>query len=281
MKNIDISVIVTTKNEEKMLPGLLLSLSRQSFRNFETIVVDNFSTDGTMEVAKEYGIKVFSKGPERSKQRNFGVEKSNGKYVLILDADMQLSENVLEDLLKVVKKHKYAALTVPEKTVGNNFISRVRGFEREMYEKDTTIEVPRFFDKKIFQEFGGYDTKLTGPEDYDLPYRISKVYKIGRGTEYLYHNESNLTLSKLLKKKFYYAKKGALYAEKHPELLKTQGNFIFRKAYIRNWKKFMKEPFLGISFVFVKTLEMVWAILGYIQTVGVAGFIKSLTHYFK
>ncbi len=252
------------------------SVKSQTYKNWEIIVVDNNSTDGTKAVAKKYTDKVFNKGPERSAQRNFGVKKAKGKYVMILDSDMVLGNDVAYDCVQTMKSSSFKALVIPEKTVEDSFISKVRRFEREMYEGDATIEVARFFERKVFLEFGGYDTKLTGPEDYDLPYRISKKYKIGRSKEYLYHDESGLTLKRLLQKKYYYARQGASYAAKHPELVKTQGNLLFRKAYIRNWKKFVRSPLLGLSFIFVRILETIVATAGFISAVGIGGFIKTI-----
>lgn len=279
MKNPKVSIIVTTKNEEKNLGRLLDSVKNQKYKNIETVVVDNNSTDKTKEIAKKYTKKVFNKGPERSVQRNFGVEKSSGKYVVILDADMELSPKVIGCCVKSIKKHK--ALIILERTVGESFMAKIRIFEREMYEGDPTIEVARFFEKKVFNEFGGYDINLTGAEDYDLPKRISTKHTIDWCKEYLLHHEEQLTLRKQLQKKFYYASKSALYAKKHPDLVKTQGVMIFRKAYLRNWKKFVKNPILGGAFLFVKSLETIAAVSGYIKTVGCVEFVKTFFGMFK
>jgi hypothetical protein len=189
---------------------------------------------------------------------------------------MELTEKVLEDCVKTSKKGNFKALIIPERTVGEGFLQRIRNFERQMYMGDMTIEVARFFEKQVFIEAGGYDLKLTGPEDYDLPYRISKKYKIGRGNEYLYHHEESLSLVKLLKKRFYYASQGATYARKHPELVRTQGNLLFRKAYFKNWRKFLENPILGISFIVVRILETIWAVAGFIKAVGYKEFFATL-----
>lgn len=275
-----VSLIVTTRNEEQNIERLLKSLKQQTYKNIEVIVVDNNSTDKTKEIAKRYTKLVFNKEPERSAQRNLGVEKAQGEYVVILDADMELTPRVIEDCMETAKKEIFKVLVIPEKTTGKGLISKIRQFEREMYMGDLTIEVARFFDKKVFEEFGGYDLKLTGPEDYDLPYRISKKYKIGRAHEYLFHHEAALTLPKLLQKRYYYASKGALYAQKHPELVKTQGNLLFRKAYFKNWTKIIKNPIIGILFLGVRTLETIWAVVGYISSVGLLGFLRTLVRVF-
>lgn len=289
--NQKVSIIITTRNSGKTLNRLLKSIKKQSYKRslepqgdykkVEIIVVDNNSSDNTVAIAKQHTRKVYQRGPERSAQRNFGAQQAGGEYLLILDADMELTPKVAEDCVETAISTSHKVLVIPEKTVGKGLIPRIRQFEREMYMGDLSIEVARFFAKKVFTEFGGYDLKLTGPEDYDLPYRISKKYPIGRTKEYILHHEEGLTLSSLLRKKYYYASQGALYAEKHPELIKTQGNLLFRKAYLKHWTKFLKQPLLGISFIGVRVLETIWATAGYISAVGWINFAKTLLNMRK
>jgi len=277
-----VSIIIPAYNEALVLPTLLESIKNQTYKNIETIVIDDASTDSTARVAKPFTPYVFTrKHAERSVQRNFGAEKAKGEYLLFLDADMELSAKVVESCVDVMQKSKHKALIVPEKTVGNNFIAKIRNFEREMYEGDATIEVARFFETKVFNEFKGYDIHLTGAEDYDLPRRISSKYSIGWAKEYIYHHEENLTLMRLLKKKYYYAGESALYADKYPDLVAKQGTILFRSAYVKNWKKFLLHPFLGIAFLGVRILETTWAVCGYINAVGIVKFSKTLFKMFQ
>jgi len=239
-------------------------------------VVDDESKDKTRGVAKKAGAIVFAREhAERSVQRNFGAKKSKGEYLMILDADMELTPKVIEDCVATAKKGDYKLLVVPEKTVGEGFTQKVRRFEREMYVGDLTVEVARFFDRRVFFEFGGYDPELTGPEDYDLPYRMSKKYQVGRAKEYISHHEAGRGVWVLMKRKYKYAKEGANYSQKHPELVATQGNLLFRKAYLRHWRKFLREPVLGFSFVVIRILETMAAVIGFISAVGVIGFVKT------
>lgn len=276
MKSPKVSVIITTKNEEKNIYRILESIKNQSWENIEIIVVDNNSTDNTLKIAKEFTPNVYTKGPERSAQRNYGVSKSKGDFVLILDADMELSLGVIESCIKNINNKK--SLIIPERTVGVGFMAEVRKFEREMYMGDPSIEVARFFPKKVFQEFEGYDTGLTGTEDYDLPKRIMDKYgmeSIGWAKEWIMHHETGLTLTKQLKKKYYYASKSALYAKKHPDLISSQGNMLLRPAYFKNWKKFLQKPHLGVAFIVVKSLETISAVCGFISAVGIIEFIRT------
>ncbi|MBI3397173.1 glycosyltransferase family 2 protein [Candidatus Woesebacteria bacterium] len=275
----EVSVIIPNYNSEKHIGRLVKSVKNQTVK-CEIIVVDDGSVDKTVEIAKKFADKVFPREhKERSIQRNFGASKASGKYLLFLDSDMELTSGVVESCLKNI--NGFGALIIPERTVGVGFMARIRKFEREMYMGDPTVEVARFFPKKIFNEFGGYDTKLTGAEDYDLPKRVSNKYRIGWAKEYILHHETGLTLSKQLKKKYYYAQHSALYVEKHPDLISKQGILIFRKAYLKNWTRFFEHPILGVSLLLIRFLESISAILGFISSVGLTGFVKTFFKMIK
>ena len=82
-----ISIVITTKNEEKHIRNCIESIQKQTFPRdqIEIIVVDNHSTDKTKKIAREYTPHFFTKGPERSAQRNLGAKKSHGIYYMYLD----------------------------------------------------------------------------------------------------------------------------------------------------------------------------------------------------
>jgi len=119
-----VSVIVTTKNEQANIQNCLESIKNQNLNSqspVEIIVVDNNSTDNTVKIAKRYTDKVFNFEPERSAQRNFGIKKANGKYILYLDADMILSENLISECVEKCEKEGYVALYILERIVGKGF----------------------------------------------------------------------------------------------------------------------------------------------------------------
>lgn len=270
MNSVIVSVIITTKNEEKNISNLLSSLRQQTFENFEIIVVDNFSTDKTPEICQEHGVRFYQVGPERSAQRNHGVSQSLGKYVLILDADMMLTLDVIEAcVLEIERNPHIKTIVVPEKSIGENFWSRCKAFERNFYFLDTSenlIEAPRFFPKDIFVEFGGYDENITGPEDWDLPERINKVHPGRVKTKpHILHNEGKISLIKLLKKKFYYGQKTSYYLEKNKiKTFSSKTVYFLRPVFYRYWWEWLRNPLISLGTVYMLTLELVAGGLGYI-----------------
>ena len=70
-----VSVIITTKNEEDVIATLLQSTVEQSYKNIEILLIDNNSTDKTLEIVSKFPVQKYTYGPERSAQRNFGLER--------------------------------------------------------------------------------------------------------------------------------------------------------------------------------------------------------------
>lgn len=263
-----VSVIITTKNSARTLKALLESIKHQSYKEIEIILVDNFSTDETCSIAHRYTKNVYNKGPERSAQRNFGASKAKGKYVFILDSDMELEERVTEECVNVLKNERFGAVVIPEKSFGDGFWTRFKVFEREFYEGEDAIEAARFFRKNLFEEFGGYDLAITGPEDWDLPLRMRKQgVRIGRIKSYILHNELIFSPWKSAKKKFYYASGAGQYLKRHPEMIFSQGNLLFRNVFFKKWRKLLLNPFLTIGMVYVRILETVGAVAGLLMNI--------------
>ena len=173
-----VAVVVTTKNEEKNIANCLESIKGQTWRNIEVIVVDNNSTDNTQAIAKNYTDKVYTKGPERSAQRNYGIiEKARGDYVLFLDADMIITPYLVENCVKFIEKENCVALYLKEIVLGKKYFSRVRRFEREFYD-GTVVDGARFFKREAFISVRGFDETLNGPEDWDLDKKFKQKGKI-------------------------------------------------------------------------------------------------------
>jgi len=253
-----VSVVVATKNEEKNIEHCLQSIKNQTFKNIELIIVDNFSEDKTVELAKKYGAIIYFKGNERSAQRNYGAKLAKGKYLIYSDADMILSPTLIEECVTKCEYDNIDALYVPERIVGIGFWIKVRDFERSFY-TGTVIDAVRFVRKDQFFQVGGFDETLVGPEDWDFDRKIRKIGRTGIACAPLYHNEGKFDLKKYLKKKSYYADGIQKYVKKwgsnDPETVKQVGIYyrligvFFRKG---NGKKLACHPLLTIGMYFLR-----------------------------
>jgi len=253
-----VSVVVATRNEEKNIANCLRSIRAQSFKNIELIVVDNSSEDKTVEIAKKYGAKVHTKGPERSSQRNYGAHVSSGEFLLYLDADMILSPNVVEECVEKCEVGGVDAVYIPERIVGKGFWTKVRDFERSFY-TGTVIDAVRFIRKNLFERVEGFDESLVGPEDWDFDKRIRKIGRTGIANADIYHNEGGFNIKWYLEKKKYYTKGIENYARKWgPNDLETmnQMGIWYRLVGVfveeDKWRKFIKNPPLMIAMYYLR-----------------------------
>lgn len=179
------SVIIPTLNEEKYLPNLLDSLTKQTQKDFEAIVVDGKSKDKTCQKALEFKVKLPSlkvvEGAKRnvSHQRNFGAEKASGEWLVFADADSILMPYFFERLNNYLASHESALLTTwckPDSEItGDAIISLLTNLYIE-----SSIVVRRplapgpltIVKKQVFDEVGGYDPEQKFGEDYDLTRRL-------------------------------------------------------------------------------------------------------------
>lgn len=263
-----VSVIITSKNEGDVIGNLLGSITKQTYKNIEVILVDNYSTDNTLKIARKFGVKSYTFGPERSAQRNFGAERVKGEYLFFLDADMELSPKVIEDCVRVVTLHNVSAVVIPEESIAGDFWGKVKVYERSFYNKrgDLITDAARFFKRDVFFKVGGYDEAITGPEDWDLPETIrTRGYKIGRSKEKIYHYEQEISLEGLFKKKFYYGLSAHKYLKKQKlGIVSPKTIYFLRPVFYKNWKKLIKHPFLSLLLFLMLFVELIAGGLGFI-----------------
>jgi len=259
-----VSVIIPTLNSGEFLEKCLISVKNQSYPRVEIIVVDNYSSDGTANIAKKYTKKFFLKGPERSSQRNYGAKISKGKYLLFIDSDMKLDKDVVSECVEVISSDsKIGGVIIPEISVGEGFWVRCKALERECYIGDDTIEATRFFEKKIFLDVGGFDIEMVSAEDWDLHNRVKKKVRIARISSLIKHYELDFSLWKTVKKKYYYGKFLHFYLSKNYGDSKKKFT-LFRSGFLRNWKKLIKNPFVATGMFFMKFCEFLAAGIGLI-----------------
>lgn len=263
-----VSAIVTTYNNEATLDACLASITSQDYPQIELVVVDNNSTDNTKAIAKRYTSKVFNKGPERSTQRNFAVEKALGEYVVIIDSDMELTPHVISACVeKVAESPATGAIIIPEESFGEGFWARCKRLERSFYVGIDWMEAARFYNKKLFQEIGGYDATLISGEDWDLSRRAGAVAPLDRVGEFIMHNEGHLSLSKTLQKKYYYAGQAAAFLQKNPvesKLSSQEGPLQRYKLFFSKPQKLLRNPLVGLGMLFMKTCEFGFGGMGYL-----------------
>jgi glycosyltransferase involved in cell wall biosynthesis len=260
-----VSIVIPTKNSANTLGITLESINNQTYRNYEIIVVDNYSTDDTIELARQYTKSAYVEAPERTAQVNFGIRKARGKYIYEVGSDFVLEPDLIEEAVLKCELEGYAALTIhntSDETI--SFWAKVRKFERDMYLDDELNVAVRFMRKDIFDKVGYFDESMVAAEDYDLHNRIVAAgYKIGRINAKETHIGEPKTLREIINKHYYYGTTIPAFLAKNPRKGMRQLS-PFRPAYLRHWKAFFKHPILALGFLVYQVARYSSAIMGYV-----------------
>ncbi len=256
-----VSVVTTTKNEERCIAQCLQSIKSQSYSNLEIIVVDNNSTDRTCAIAAQFTDKVFNYGPERSSQRNYGMaQKSTGDFVMYMDADMTITPDVIAEAVDLFSAPDApVAVYVPLRWVANNWINRLRGFEREFYD-GTVLDAVRIIKRDVFLRSGGFDEELNAGEDWDFNRKIRALGMVASTDAIMIHNEDpNFRLRDLISKVSYYTPCLDRYRDRYgkddPEIKRQFGiRYRFFYVFVENgkWRKVVKHPILFCGMYLLK-----------------------------
>ena len=206
------SVIIPTYNRVFELKNAIDSVVFQTIDNWEIIVVDNNSKDGTKNLIKSYNnkkIKLFfinNKG-NIAKSRNLGIKKSSGNYLAFLDSDDIWKSNKLEECQKILNRNItliYHDMYIKKKVGG--FLAKKTGYCRALRKpiyKDMIFNGPAFptssvvVKKKLFKKINCFNEskKLITWEDYDAWIRLSKIsqrfFEIKKTLGFLYIGKEN------------------------------------------------------------------------------------------
>lgn len=184
----DISVIVPTLNEEKYLPECLRSLTNQSYcGDYEVIVVDGGSTDGTLEIAKKYTDNVLSAARRPvGAARNDGAKSSNGNIVAFIDADTIACKDWLDAIEVRFNDRNVIGVTGPTLPYDADVLDIVTYKFWTIYLQRIllTLGIPHVigfncaYRKRQFLQVGGFDETSVMSEDITLALKIRRLGNI-------------------------------------------------------------------------------------------------------
>ncbi|XTZ11027.1 MAG: glycosyltransferase family 2 protein [cyanobacterium endosymbiont of Rhopalodia yunnanensis] len=191
----EVSVILATYNRAEYLTECIQSVLKQTYQNWEFIIVDDGSLDHTFEIVNPYLDKFSNirylkhKNRGAALSRNIGIKASFGDYITFIDSDDQYLSNHLQSKLDFFEKYPEIELIV------GGFKSNEETWVTDYYNPDQKVNIqncvicPTLFGRKyVFFELEGFQDILYG-EDTDLWERAAKKFKTQKIVEpltYLY-----------------------------------------------------------------------------------------------
>ncbi|MCU1259382.1 MAG: hypothetical protein JWO80_2267 [Bryobacterales bacterium] len=187
-----VSVVIPCYNHARFLSDAIESVLRQEYRPFEIVVIDDGSTDHTAQVAARYPSVRYSYQPNAglATARNTGISESRGSYILFLDADDLLCAGAVGSAVDVILRNpgcgfvyggfraidkNGAALDTFDMPSGHrdDYLGLFEGNHIAMC---ATVLYPRH----VLEQVGGFRTEFRAAEDYDLYFRIARLFPYTR-----------------------------------------------------------------------------------------------------
>jgi len=186
-----ISVVVLNWNGRRYLQDCLPSIKKQSYRDFEIILVDNASTDGSVGYVKKNfkNIKVIQNKTNVGfcRGNNLGIENSMGDYIFILNNDTRLDKNCLKELMNSVNRNPHTGMLCPKisyhdtkETDSLGLVISKSGLSKDIKDYKTKPFCPcggaAFYKREMLEDIklddDYYDSDyFIYMEDYDLGFR--------------------------------------------------------------------------------------------------------------
>lgn len=195
-----VSIVLPCGNTKELIKKCFNSLMKTKYPNFEVIIINDFSTDGTYQilqklVAKKKNVKLFSNpinlGP--SATRNLGINKSSGHYIAFIETDMEFERDWLTHLVNVLDQNQDIA-AVQSKVMQLNNRKKIQAAGVK-YDPHTfwvvsigvnlplhAVRKPQevglgavgtLFRKSVLKKIGGFDEKIVhNIDDIDLSWRL-------------------------------------------------------------------------------------------------------------
>ena len=236
MKKWVVSINIPTYNSERTIRQTLESIKNQTYKDFETIIIDSYSTDKTRDICEEFKCKIVSYDGTLLGARGKGIENSNGDFILLLDSDQLLEPTAIERAVNLMKG--YDMLWLYERSYNpKTLLEKLYDADRKLtqkYWKDFInpvggVILPRFYRTRLLrQAFERIPKKIlplcVAHDHAIIYYEVSKISRnIGKLDNAILHSEPK-RWKDLFKKTYRYGvtTRKLVNNKVYPELLKSK-----------------------------------------------------------
>jgi CMP-N-acetylneuraminic acid synthetase len=219
-----VSVYIVNHNYGRYLEQAIESVLGQSFGDFELLVFDNGSTDGSKEIISRYArhgqvLAFCQENIGLSRTNNLAIRRSRGQYVLRLDADDYLHHNAIELLAGTLDRRLDVGLVFPDYFLVDTEGKVLEVMQRHNFDQVTLLDQPAhgactMIRRECLEALNGYDESYHCQDGWDLWVRFIRRYGV-----------TNLNLPL-----FYYRKHGNSLSDNEQRILATRSQILERAA---------------------------------------------------
>lgn len=222
-----LTVYVTNYNYGEFIEQALTSLFNQTFQDFEILVIDDGSTDGSKDIIEQYGNHpkvniIYQQNKGLNVSNNVALRVSKAKYIMRLDADDFLVENALELMVNKLELDDDLGLVFPDYFIVSKKGDVLHKEQRHQFSEEVSmLDQPAhgactMIRRGFLVELGGYDESFTCQDGYDLWIKFVTNHKVGNINEPL----------------FYYRQHGTNLTKNEDRILSTRSKI--KQAYLDN-----------------------------------------------
>jgi glycosyltransferase involved in cell wall biosynthesis len=201
-----VTVYITNHNYGKFISKAILSVLNQSFKSYELIIIDDGSTDDSVNIINQYSKKnnkivfVTQKKKGLVASNNIAINLAKGKYIIRLDADDWFEDDAIEKMFKIINKKNDLAMVFPdyyEVDINGKIISRTvrHDFNKVKLKDQPAHGACSMIRLSVLKKIGGYDERFMCQDGYYIWIKLLKynVKNINEPLFYYRRHGSNLT----------------------------------------------------------------------------------------
>ncbi len=212
-----VSVIIPVKNGGEKLEACLRSIQRSYYKNIEVFVVDDHSTDNSMQIAKNFNFTVLqsSEGDGANQARNFGAKNAQGEILIFLDSDVEVRSDTIQTIVETLETGNVDAVVgvYSAQHRNENIVSQYKNlWIRFSYLKsppaiDWLFGAVSGIKRDAFEKIGGFNVELLahkGHDDIELGKRFAQAnLNIALNVDVEVEHLKHYTLCSFIKNEFH------------------------------------------------------------------------------
>lgn len=259
----EITIIIPVYNAEKTLKKCLYSVKKQNYKNYEVVIVDDYSTDHSASIAEEYGYKLIrlKENSGSGKARNIGAKEAKTKLIAFTDSDCMLPEDWLSRIIKSFENKKVKFICGGYSGVeGKSFLEKYAFYELLIRRRNLPEFVSSFpsnnfacYRDIFLKEKGFPELKNYVAEDLEFSLKIGTKYKI--------------FWDKTLGVKHHFHKKIKKYLKQQYKFAMDTMFLYLRKPYLKKIKTYHEDKNKFVIFYTGLTILNIFGVLFYSKLV--------------